>query len=249
MSSSVVIGSSVTDLYHALETNAYMLINQEPPLFFEGAQGQKSEEIWNNLYWHLLFKGRVFPGQISSMEIDTTGSQVKVRTPSGDSKLVPYDQCLVSSAVNLSTKDPLALEVKFLHNRIIDYYEANSHSRHELDCLYIGQDFVHELIFYVTPRIDGNKKNKDFVVISRLSDDQKMDFEYSDTMVTFAVKDILSEKFNINASHLRIKHQTRSSTPVYDFHFFSAQNSCVKMEPRQVLNKDQYANYKSKYIG
>ena len=46
-------------------------------------------------------------------------------------------------------------------------------------------DFVKQVWFYPTDRIDGNSPVKDACLVSRLTDEQLLDFNYSQTMARF----------------------------------------------------------------
>ena len=62
---------------------------------------------------------------------------------------------------------------------------VKSGMKHEYDLIYDKADFVNELIFYPSERIDGEHNLKDVVGVSYLSKEQLDDFEYSDINARF----------------------------------------------------------------
>ncbi len=65
-------------------------------------------------------------------------------------------------------------------NRVIDWVNVRRCSRHDTKELKGDGDFASQIFFYPTDRSD-NKNYKDLVVLSRLTDAQLDDFEFSDT--------------------------------------------------------------------
>ena len=68
-----------------------------------------------------------------------------------------------------------------------DYIAFNKGGKHEIDYLKTEDDFVREIWFYPSDRIDGNTPVKDACAVSVLNEDQILDFDYSQTMARFKV--------------------------------------------------------------
>lgn len=66
-----------------------------------------------------------------------------------------------------------------------DWIAFNSGGKHDIDYIKTNDDFVKEIWFYPSERIDGKTKIKDACVVSCLTDSQLMDFDYSETMARF----------------------------------------------------------------
>ena len=66
-----------------------------------------------------------------------------------------------------------------------DWVAFNRGGKHEIDFIETPDDFVQQIWFYPTDRIDGNSPVKDACLISRLTDEQLLDFNYSQTMARF----------------------------------------------------------------
>ena len=68
-----------------------------------------------------------------------------------------------------------------------DYIGFNRGGKHEIDYLHTGDDFVSEIWFYGSDRIDGNTPVKDACAVSILTGEQLLNFNYSETMARFKV--------------------------------------------------------------
>jgi len=66
-----------------------------------------------------------------------------------------------------------------------DWIAFNRGGKHEIDYIETDDDFVRQIWFYPSDRIDGNTAVKDACVVSRLSDVHITDFDYSETMARF----------------------------------------------------------------
>ena len=78
--------------------------------------------------------------------------------------------------------------------KVFDWIDAVSCTTHPHQYFETGDNFIREIYFYPTERLDGNHPNKkDLVAISYLSEEQLRDYEYSDTYAKFKVLSIMKE--------------------------------------------------------
>ena len=68
-----------------------------------------------------------------------------------------------------------------------DHIAFNSGGKHEIDFIHTGDDFVSEIWFYSSDRIDGNTPVRDACAVSKLTGPQLMEFDHSETMARFKV--------------------------------------------------------------
>ena len=68
-----------------------------------------------------------------------------------------------------------------------DYIGFNKGGKHEIDYLHTGDDFVSEIWFHGSDRIDGNTPVRDACAVSILTGEQLLNFDYSETMARFKV--------------------------------------------------------------
>ena len=75
-----------------------------------------------------------------------------------------------------------------------DWIAFNSGGKHEIDFINTEDDFVKDIWFYPSDRIDGKTKVKDACVVSHLTDEQLTDFNYSETMARFKMLHEMKER-------------------------------------------------------
>jgi hypothetical protein len=68
-----------------------------------------------------------------------------------------------------------------------DYIAFNKGGKHEIDYIHTGDDFVSEIWFYPSDRIDGNTPVRDACAVSKLTREQLISFDFSETMARFKV--------------------------------------------------------------
>jgi hypothetical protein len=68
-----------------------------------------------------------------------------------------------------------------------DYIAFNKGGKHEIDHIRTNDDFVSEIWFYGSDRIDGNTPVRDACAVSKLTGVQLADFDFSETMARFKV--------------------------------------------------------------
>jgi hypothetical protein len=68
-----------------------------------------------------------------------------------------------------------------------DYIAFNKGGKHEIDYIHTDDDLVSEIWFYPSDRIDGNTPVRDACAVSTLTEEQLLDFDYSETMARFKV--------------------------------------------------------------
>ena len=66
-----------------------------------------------------------------------------------------------------------------------DWIAFNRGGKHEIDLIETTDNFVNKIWFYPTDRVDGNSPVKDACLVSKLTHEQLLDFDYSQTMARF----------------------------------------------------------------
>jgi len=95
-----------------------------------------------------------------------------------------------------------------------DHIAFNSGGKHEIDYIRTGEDFVSEIWFYSSDRIDGNTPVRDACAVSKLTESQLVDFDYSETMARFKVLKIMKD----NGMRGKLSGYTKKGTARhYDF--------------------------------
>ena len=75
-----------------------------------------------------------------------------------------------------------------------DWVAFNSGGKHEIDLINTEDDFVKEIWYYSSDRIDGRTKVKDACAVSHLSEEDFANFDFSETMARFKVVHEMEER-------------------------------------------------------
>lgn len=95
-----------------------------------------------------------------------------------------------------------------------DYIAFNKGGKHEIDYISTTDEFVSEVWFYPSDRIDGNTGVKDACVVSNLSHTQLLEFDYSETMARFKM---ISEMESLGMKGLFNGYTTNGKPKHYKF--------------------------------
>lgn len=185
----IVVGGTLNALLYSYNNGLPLIINNFCcPYRFE----PKKKELWNKLYFLLSLSGLNLLGdkteniRICNEELSITTNDSKV-VKIKFNKLIIFDD---DSIFGL----PLPTEErnKFI---VLDWMIAKPCAEHNKKHISTNDNFVKDVHFYPTDRIDGNHLNKkDLMVVSYLTKKQLQDFNYSDTYARFKTENLLKEK-------------------------------------------------------
>ena len=78
--------------------------------------------------------------------------------------------------------------------KVYDWIDVRSGMNHPHDYIETGDDFVRELYFYPSDRIDGHHANrKDLVIASYMTEEQLNDIDYSDFYSRFKAEEVMKQ--------------------------------------------------------
>jgi hypothetical protein len=80
---------------------------------------------------------------------------------------------------------PTPINIPQKKYKVYDWFDVRSGMKHPYDFIEDDTEFVKEILFYPTDRVDGNQVYKDAVSISYLTEKQITSFEYSDINARF----------------------------------------------------------------
>ena len=145
--------------------------------------GQPKELLWERLLFLLSIDGNV---PLSNLCHTIRYDNERVVCSNEYSKIMEFgfEQCVYFGDDNTSgfVQQKTLDEHTYL---CYDYIAFNRGGKHEIDYLHTGDDFVSEIWFYSSDRIDGNTPVRDACAVSRLTPEQLQDFDYSQTMARF----------------------------------------------------------------
>ena len=216
--SDIVIGNTVEAVLYAY-ANEYVLIsnNFQPPspfAFFEQSEdisvlnidpieislnstdfveelGHPKLDVWKRISYLLSLAGLLpaFDG-VSSLRVEDNILKVFIGKSSifkfEFERLHMFDAKGIEGIETINPDDQLY--------RVEDWINVRSGQKHHLDYLKFEEDFVKEIYFYPTERIDGNHLDKkDLVAISYLTEKQLYDINYSESYVKLLTKRRMTE--------------------------------------------------------
>ena len=152
---------------------------------FDGAKlvGQPKELLWERLLFLLSLDGKM---PLSNLCQNIRYDNERVVCSNEYSKIMEFkfNHCYYFG----DTGAQGWIEEKLLAKReymCYDYIAFNRGGKHNIDYIKTGDNLASEIWFYPSDRIDGTTAVKDACVISRLTEDELLNFEYSETMARF----------------------------------------------------------------
>jgi hypothetical protein len=188
----VVVGGNLAALLYSYNNKLPLIINKiSKPHRFETIADKYSLDLWHEIYYSLNMLGLNLVGtkasntRVGDNELNITTSDARVIKYTYDRALVFDDEKI--AGLPIPTKE----NQDFI---VLDWISALSCQMHDLDLIESGDNFVSEVRFYPSERLDGLHPNKkDLVSISRLSKEELSLFEYSDTYAKFKTENLMKE--------------------------------------------------------
>tara|TARA_B100001250_G_C19734820_1_gene760270 strand:- start:360 stop:1130 length:771 start_codon:yes stop_codon:yes gene_type:complete len=197
----IVIGHSLEAVLYAYTRDCDLIINslRRPFEFDDVEEGlgryqfetKNKLEIWSSLVLELALDGACpFGDSVESIRVE--GNTLRVIPESGTAVEVEFEKCFIFDDENVTVPNRI-IEKANSEYRVIDWFNVRTGTTHEFDQLLTGEDFVGDLYFYKSRRIDGAHNKKDLVTVSYLREDQLQDFQFSETMAKFKAQSIMKD--------------------------------------------------------
>jgi len=219
----VVIGYSTESAAFAF-VNGYYHIQTCPhrPFFFERYENfslfgtNYKKQIWCRIKSFLgLLSLNIDFENIERVSI--TGDQIRI---SSDSLLSKYnfEKCFIFEADKVQHENKLK-EATTEDYYVIDDFKANNLGKDtiEIQPIVTGDNFISEIHFYNSMRIDGSKYATDIICCSKMTKQQLYNFDYSDTIAGFKTKHILLES-NFPRK-IKLEHVNREVYPLQNIKY------------------------------
>tara|TARA_Y100000034_G_scaffold122819_1_gene168752 strand:- start:918 stop:1844 length:927 start_codon:yes stop_codon:yes gene_type:complete len=147
--------------------------------------GASKSELWKRLLFVYSLAGlSPLSNHAASMRIDSKNS-IKVMTQDFKSVSMKFNKLRIFDDEDiLGLAQPKEETKKY---KVVDWIDVKSGMVHPYDFLKSSIDFVREVYFYPSERIDGKSNKKDLVSISYLDEQQLQDHDFSDTMARFKI--------------------------------------------------------------
>jgi hypothetical protein len=202
----VVIGADLDAIEFAYD-NKYFLIKNRDPYHHSY---ENIEDVWAEKLYQLYNLGLTpFINKINNLRVLSEDKLIRVFTDS-DVFTIQYENIHVFDLENVAGAH---MDRKFLHYRVVDWFDCRGLHNLGFDEILTSDDFVRKIKLFQSLRIDGDQKYMDLLCESFLSEDQLKVFEFSDTMVRFKAIDLLK---NLGADNVKMTLWKRDIYPVYD---------------------------------
>ena len=222
-SKEIVIGGGLSAVLYAYHTDSVLLRSDDegpPPFdFFESdidlsafhitaskfqlhsnsdykVIGAPKRNLWERLSFIKSVSGGIpFADKITAIRINRESKLVTISSP-GTSTDLAYEKLRIFDDKNLHGVSDLQNISTLCENKkykVLDWFDVRSGCRHKFDYISTDDDFVREIFFYPSDRMDGNHDLKDLVAVSYLNREQLESIEYSDTYARLKAKAIMKE--------------------------------------------------------
>ena len=201
----VVVGADL-DAVRFAHKNKFFLIKNRAPYHhsYEGVEEEWAEKTYQ-LYELALAP---FAGKSNRLRVFPEEKILKVFTDR-DVYTVKYDKLHLYDDENVAG---VSLGRNIAGYRVIDWFDCQGLYNLDFDEITTDDKFVSKIKLFKSRRIDGNQKYLDLLCESFLVDSQLKNFDYSDTMARFKVKDLLSKH---GVANPRMSLWKRDVFPVY----------------------------------
>jgi len=201
----VVIGADLDAVEFAHDNNYFLIKNRRP----HHHSYEKIEALWAEKSYQLYNRGLcVFSDKAQSLRVEPEEKIIKVFTGSA-TFLVRYSNLHLFDADNVSG---IPIDRQLLYYRVLDWFDCKGLYGLPEEQITTTDNFVNKVVFFKTPRIDGDQKYLDLLCESFLTEEQLKNFDYSDTMARLKAVGILKEYCG---KDIEMKLWKRDVYPVY----------------------------------
>jgi len=151
------------------------------PLIF----GSQKAILWEKMIFIMSMRGLV---PLSDLCSSMRHRENKIICSNEYSKIaeIQFDKCYFFGDAGITH---ILEQKKVADDKIVcyDYIAFNRGGKHDIDYIETEDDFVKQIWFYPTDRIDGNSSVKDVCAVSVMSREDPSIFDFSETMARFKV--------------------------------------------------------------
>jgi hypothetical protein len=144
--------------------------------------GISKEQLWERLLFFLSLDGKApFSNLCKSMRIED--NEITCSNEYAKIAQINFEICYFFGDLNCSgMKEKRVASPDYI---CYDWIAFNRGGKHDIDYIQMEDNFVNEVWFYPSDRIDGNTPVKDACVVSKIKEENMLDFDFSETMARF----------------------------------------------------------------
>ncbi len=198
----IVIGNDLESASFAYDEGIPLISTDiTPPFFFEMVEKgliriddkevTSKREIWEFLRFELSLSGLLpFADKVARLAVD--GEQIRITTKGNKFFKIAFNKLhIFNDSGVLGVED--RLEQKADKYMVLDWFDVRTGNKHGHTTLTGDTDFVRDIYFFKSPRVDGSHNFKDLVAVSYLTEKQIESDEYTSLLVRYRVLDMMKE--------------------------------------------------------
>ena len=149
--------------------------------------GTSKRQVYEKILVLLSLSGFI-PFSNIAKSIHINKKYLKVITEQNKVFNLDYDKLIIFDDVGVSGLSTISEKNENTKTQVLDWFDVNLGSSHQLDYISNEDDFVKDIFFYESNRPDVRSGVKDLVSISYLTTHEaKYDYQYSDTYARFKI--------------------------------------------------------------
>lgn len=189
----IVFGATPEAVIFAHKNNLPIIfIKQKAPFFFDSvAPDLPKLEAYKKMLYILSLSGKVpFYDNVGFAKID--GNTLSLTTKDSRLAKVNFEQAIIFDEEELNGIDPPAIPESPQY-QVLDWFSVRSGMCHARTQIETDSDFIKQVYFYLSDRIDGNHNKKDLVAVSTMTEEQLRDIEYSEIYAKFKILKLMKD--------------------------------------------------------
>mgnify|MGYP003112869606 CR=1 FL=1 len=180
----ITYGSSLAALQYAAENDTKIILDS--PAFPHVFTDEETRRGWASLFFDLMLKGKTIGGdRVRSTKV--TDEEILVVCEGNVVNRLEYEELYIFSDKNIIGLPEAKEENKKCY--VVDYIKPKSLVTPHMFYIKTEEDFVNEIFI----KKDNAKAPVNIYVVSHLEKEQLHSFDFSDTMVKFAVEDLMTK--------------------------------------------------------
>ena len=207
--------------------------------------GVEKFRLWEHLYFYLNLAG-LFPAsdKVSSLRVE--GEVLKAHTSSARMVKISFNNLIIFDENELYGIDFIPQSHPENKLEVRDWFHVRSGMKHKFDRIDSDSDFIKQILFYSSDRVDGEHNYKDAVSVSHLCREKIKSHDFSDINARFKTLQVMK------GHSIRGARNGRDQKNPTRFKFYAVKIENQKREiivPRtQFTSYDKFLfNYKSIY--
>jgi len=187
------------------------------PFRYEDTLAQKhyclnDEALWQQIHFNLTTAG-LSPLSSKAEALSVDGNIIRASTSRARVMKFEFKKLFVFDPEMLNGMPPLKSKT-YDSTIVYDWFELKRSGPTELEEINSGDNFINKIILYPTERIDHySPTTRDLVTISYLPHDKVDDFDYTETMASFKILEMIKEAGIKGTSNGN--HPTRPGEKIY----------------------------------